>query len=99
MRGDNGEVASAEIWTEPLASLLARLGTSPAGLSTAQAQARAAKYGPNDPASVRRSPRWVQFLVRFRNPLVIILLVASGLSAATGDVTSFIVVASIFWRS
>jgi Mg2+-importing ATPase len=89
------ELSPTEIWTELLASVLARLGTSPAGLSAAQAEARAAKYGLNDPASVRRSPHWVQFLARFRNPLVIILLVASGLSAATGDVTSFVVVATI----
>ncbi len=35
------------------------------------------------------------FLARFRNPLVIILLVASGLSAATGDLASFFIVLSI----
>jgi Mg2+-importing ATPase len=54
-----------------------------------------ATYGPNDAATVKRSPLWLQFLVRFRNPLVIILLVASGLSAATGDFASFLIVVSI----
>ena len=34
----------------------------------------------------------MRFLGRFRNPLVIILLLASALSAATGDVASFIIV-------
>ena len=89
------EVEPAQIWTEPLPSILGRLGTSSAGLDTARVEVRATKYGPNDPAAVKRSPRWVKFIARFRNPLVIILLVASGLSAAAGDVTSFIVVATI----
>ncbi len=38
---------------------------------------------------------WVRFLGRFRNPLVMILLVASAISAATGDVASFVIVVTI----
>jgi P-type Mg2+ transporter len=85
----------AEFWKEPVDQLLVRLATTPAGLTTAEAQARLATYGPNDAAAVKPSPLWLQFLARFRNPLVIILLVASGLSAATGDVASFLIVVSI----
>ena len=48
---------------------------------------------------MKRSPLWLQFLARFRNPLVIILLVASGLSAATGDVASFLIVVTIVTMS
>ena len=48
--------------------------------------------GRNDATTVKRSPLWLQFLARFRNPLVVILLVASGLSAATGDVASFFII-------
>jgi Mg2+-importing ATPase len=65
------------------------------GLDTAEVRSRLATYGPNDAATVKRSPLWLQFLARFRNPLVIILLVASGLSAATGDVASFFIVVTI----
>jgi Mg2+-importing ATPase len=65
------------------------------GLDTAEAKSRLTTFGPNDGATVKRSPLWLQFLTRFRNPLVIILLVASGLSAATGDVASFLIVVSI----
>src|SRR4029078_8458703 len=60
-----------------------------------EVQSRLTRYGPNTAAAVKPSPLWLQFLARFRSPLVIILLVASGLSAATGDVTSFIVVVHI----
>ncbi|SEE16631.1 Mg2+-importing ATPase [Rhizobiales bacterium GAS188] len=65
------------------------------GLDTARVQSRLTVYGPNDAATVKRSPLWRQFLSRFRNPLVIILLVASGLSAATGDAASFFIVVTI----
>jgi Mg2+-importing ATPase len=91
----DGEVSTEEIWKEPAARLLVRLTTTPAGLDTAEVRSRLATYGPNDAATVKRSPLWLQFLARFRNPLVIILLVASGLSAATGDIASFFIVVTI----
>ncbi len=81
-----------EVWQEPVDRLLERLTTTQAGLASTEARSRLAIYGPNDAATVRRSPLWLQFLARFRNPLVIILLVASALSAANGDVASFVII-------
>ena len=89
------ELGAEEIWKEPVDRLLARLATTAAGLDAAEVQSRLKTFGPNDAAVVKRSPLWLQFLSRFRNPLVIILLVASGLSAATGDVASFLIVVTI----
>src|SRR5471032_2331802 len=91
----NDELGPEEIWKVPADQLLIRLRTTLPGLSTAEAQSRLAAYGPNDAATVKRSPLWLQFLARFRSPLVIILLVASALSAATGDIASFIIVVTI----
>jgi Mg2+-importing ATPase len=91
----NGELGPEEIWKEPVKRLLIRLATTSAGLDAAEAKSRLTTFGPNNAATVKRSPLWLQFLTRFRNPLVIILLVASGLSAATGDVASFLIVVSI----
>jgi Mg2+-importing ATPase len=89
------ELGADEFWKEPADQLLVRLATTPAGLATTEVQSRLTTYGPNDAATVKRSPLWLQVLARFRNPLVIILLVASGLSAATGDVASFFIVVTI----
>ena len=89
------ELGAEEIWKEPVDRILARLATTAAGLDATEAQWRLKTFGPNDAAIVKRSPLWLQFLSRFRNPLVIILLVASGLSAATGDVASFLIVVVI----
>jgi P-type Mg2+ transporter len=87
--------APREFWTGPAAAMLAQLQTSPAGLSSAEAAARLVRYGTNDAASVRRTPRWLGFLARLRNPLVIVLLIASLFSAVTGDVSSFVIVLCI----
>jgi Mg2+-importing ATPase len=88
-------LSAEDVWREPVGQLLGRLRTTLKGLEAADAKSRIATYGPNDAATVKRTPLWLQFLARFTNPLVLILLVASGLSAATGDVASFIIVVSI----
>ena len=94
-----GALRPEEVWQEPADRLLTRLATTPAGLASTEARSRLATYGPNDAATVKRSPLWLQFLARFRNPLVIILLVASALSAATGDVASFVIIITIVMLS
>jgi Mg2+-importing ATPase len=56
-----------------------------AGLTSQEAEARLSKYGPNDPASKRRGALAFELLHLFLNPLVIILLIASGISALLGE--------------
>src|SRR5208337_2386246 len=90
----SGEPETEQVWQEPADRLLTLLKTKATGLETAEVQSRLAKYGPNDAATVKRTPLWLQFLGRFGNPLIIILLIASAVSAATGDVASFVI---IFW--
>lgn len=72
-----------DLWTAPVAGLLTTLETAAAGLDAACAATRLARYGPNDAAAEKRRPLLLQFLARFRNPLILILLAASALSAAT----------------
>ncbi len=83
------------IWSVPVAGLLDRLAVTAAGLDTAAARSRLRQFGPNDAAAEKRSPLLLQFLSRFRNPLIIILLMASALSAATGDLASFVIITTI----
>ena len=66
--------------------------TTAPGLTSAEAAERLARFGPNQ-LKARRQSALLQFLSRFRNPLVLILLAASATTAATGDVTSATVVA------
>ncbi|WP_367614771.1 P-type ATPase [Plastoroseomonas arctica] len=88
-------IAPAELWREPAERLLTRLDSAPHGLSAAEARLRLQHCGPNDTGTEKRAPAWLQFLRRFSNPLIIILLVASGLSALTGDIASFVIITMI----
>lgn len=51
------------------------------GLSEAEAGARLAKYGRNELAADKAVPGWRKFLAQFQNILVILLLVATAISA------------------
>jgi Mg2+-importing ATPase len=66
-----------------------------AGLSSSEAASRLARFGPNLFRDHQQRPLIVQFLSRFKNPLVILLLVASGISALTGDVTNFLLISAM----
>lgn len=90
----NGE-AVPRFWQLPVATLLERLNSSPEGLSSEEASARLARFGPNLIHGERKQLLLLQFLAKFRNPLVIILIVASSVSAFTGDATSFFIISSI----
>ncbi len=82
-------------WLETLPSGPADLATLAGGLSGAQARARLARFGPNLFRERRDKPLLVQYLTRFRNPLVLILLVASAVSAFTGEVANFLIITCI----
>ena len=62
------------------------------GLRSAQAATLLEQWGPNRFVETRTLPVWAQFLSHFRNPLVLILLVASTLSALLGEFTNFFII-------
>jgi len=63
------------------------------GLTSSEARRLLARCGANEPVSQRRTAGIVQVLLLFANPLVIILLAASIISAALGEViNAFIIV-------
>ena len=66
-----------------------------AGISSQEAAARLARYGPNVLAPHRPRRLVLEFLARFRNPLVLLLLTASAVSALTGEVESFVIITAI----
>ncbi|HKZ95960.1 MAG TPA: magnesium-translocating P-type ATPase [Hyphomicrobiaceae bacterium] len=91
--------AESRFWNEPLDALLRGAGASAGGLSQEDAARRLAEYGPNDALTRRRRPLWLSIADRFANPLILILLFASGLAAWTGDVTSFVIIVVIILLS
>jgi len=75
--------------------LLARLASSPGGLTTAAVEARRRVSGSNTLRREHKRSLLLQFLGRFKNPLVLLLLAASVLSAATGDVASCVIISVV----
>lgn len=77
------------------------------GLTSTEAAARLAKFGPNEPVRVHRLFAVFQLLRLFLNPLVVILLVASVISATLGQIPDAVIIISMvllgvginFWQS
>jgi Mg2+-importing ATPase len=78
--------------SEELLSLPTRLNTSPTGLSTQEAENRLEVYGRNEFARKKKRAAIFNFLSRFKSPLVIILMIAGGVSAVLGSIPSVIVI-------
>jgi len=79
--------STAEAWhSQPVEAVARRLGTRLAeGLAPAEAARRLAELGPNELREAPRPPFWRLVLAQFTNFVVIILIVASLISAFTGE--------------
>jgi Ca2+-transporting ATPase len=71
------------------------LGVSEAGLDPKEAQRRLAEYGPNELQKEKRASPIKMFLEQFKDILIIILLIATGLSLAIGEIVDAIVIVAI----
>lgn len=79
-------------WLESVGIQQQDLSASANGLTGAEANGRIAKYGKNIISVIKKRSLVLQFLSRFRNPLVILLLVASAIYAFTADLVSFVII-------
>jgi Mg2+-importing ATPase len=90
-----------EICTLSQDALMARFGASEKGLEPAQVDERRIRYGLNEVARRQRLGFVAEILQRFKNPLVVQLLVIAGVSYAMGDlraaaVVGFMILLSVF---
>ena len=70
--------------TLSVSELCDRLETTSAGLTAIEAKRRLIECGPNELEASHRTSPWVLFVEQFKNVLVIVLLVATALSALLG---------------
>lgn len=75
-------------------SLYQILETSENGLSTADAQQRLQKYGPNQ-LSVRKQSIWSIIIEPFRSVFVLVLMVAAAVSLLSNEVKEVVIITSI----
>lgn len=69
------------------------------GLSDSEAKIRLSKFGPNTFREQHHKSLLIQYISRFKNPLVVILLIASTISAFTGEITNFFIISVIILLS
>ena len=65
---------------------LNELNADSAGLSSERAAERLAQYGPNKLKEAEKPGFWKRFLTQLKDPMLIILLAAAGVSALTGAI-------------
>ena len=82
-------------WSIPPADLLARLTTSPQGLSPDEAGQRLAQAGANLLRPKRRTDSLTLLLAQYKSPIILILVFACLLSFALGDQADAIIILTI----
>jgi len=82
-------------WDKPQLELLELLQASAAGLTSAEARRRLSLHGPNSMVAESRFAVLSSLLRFFINPLVLILLVASGVSLTLGDSVGGLIIISM----
>ncbi|NYZ79254.1 magnesium-translocating P-type ATPase [Candidatus Micrarchaeota archaeon] len=73
-------------------ALLKKFKTSMKGLSGREARKRIEEYGFNEPTRTKEVPVLMQMLEKFKNPLIIVLLIVATVSLLTGQIVSAILV-------
>jgi len=88
-----------EILALPTEDVLAKLGTSPSGLTSQEARSRLQTYGYNELAKRKRRAGAIELFYHLRNPLVFILLFAGLIEGLLGDAPSATIIFSIVLMS
>jgi P-type Mg2+ transporter len=91
---DAGRLDLAEAASRPVGEVLDRIASSQTGLTSAEAASRLAANGPN--VLPARSATAADILLgQVRNPLLVLLLAAAGVSALTGGLSGSVIIAAI----
>jgi len=75
----------ADFYMKTVKEVFEALGIGEKGLSSEEAEKRLAQYGENTLTTIAKTPQWLQFLLQFKDVLVIILIVAGIISLAIGN--------------
>jgi len=87
--------AAAPDWHAlPAASVAAEQGSGPDGLTSSEAAARVAAYGPNRVRPRKREPVLAELLESFVEPLQLLLIAVAVLSAVFGEVRDALAIAA-----
>ena len=83
------------IWSLPSADVLRLYETTAEGLGEAEAAARLKAFGENTIKAHKKATPLLLFFKQFQNPIILILLIATGISASTGDLYDSLIILAI----
>ncbi len=92
MQANNSE---EQYWKMTSAAVMRSLNTAPGGLTNADAADRLIKYGENSIKAKKQTTPLALLLSQFKNPIILIMIVATAISAATGSWLDSLVILTI----
>ncbi|OYP13167.1 metal-transporting ATPase [Streptomyces sp. FBKL.4005] len=88
----------ADAYGREVGEVASLLGVDPAaGLTTAEAERRAADQGANELAEPARRPQWLRLLDQFRSWLIAILLAAAVVAGVIGEIKDAVVITAVLF--
>lgn len=91
--------SEATYWSLPPEAVLSTLSTTRTGLKESEATTRLGQYGENSLNQKKLSLPFSLFLSQFKNPIMIILMVATIISGLTGDALDALIIMTIILAS
>jgi Mg2+-importing ATPase len=88
-------ISTEEILYSPIDDILSKLNTSQSGLASDEVERRLGIYGRNELAKRKKRVAIVQFFSYFKNPLILILIIAGIISFFYGETINAIIVFSM----
>ena len=82
-------------WADPVDDVLSQLSSSESGLTAEEAEGRLASFGPNSLAPTRGRRGFRLLVSQFESPIVVILIGATLVAAALGDLTDSLIILAI----
>ena len=89
----------APFWGTAPDELLRHLGTTPQGLTERTARRRLKRYGPNRLKPKKRTDAPTLLLAQFKSPIILLLLIAAGLSLSLGNTSDALIILAIVFAS
>ena len=86
-------------WSIPTEKLMLTLQTDISGLSNEEAQKRLKEYGENTIKKQEKATKLILFFGQLKNPIMLILIFATIVSASTGDLTDATIILAIILGS
>ncbi len=87
--------AELKYWSMSSIDALSSLKSNPAGLTDAESSVRLKQYGENTIKAQGKTAPFVLFLNQFKNPIMIILIIATVISGLTGDWLDSLIIMAI----